>query len=295
MKKLSILLTFLLISCQPPNYNPSDLHKWINDYMAGIRTTDIELLLSLFTSDIKYLPPNQAALSGKEALSRWFLSYFNYYDNISERLWVKDVQVAGDFAYVTCNYSFLGTLDNKEVKDFGKIIYLFKHKHLGKWVCTHAMWNNDNRSFDMHSEIPADFSGHWKLDLSRSTNAPSINSSTLFITQKQNKININRFYEMKNKETLENSVSYTIGKEIKTTRNTDSFSTECYWSSDKQSFITIESISSEKIGTQKYVRKTIYSIIAKGEILNIISDDMIPEGSLIPIKERHIEMVYFKL
>lgn len=255
MKKLSILLTFLLVSCQPPDYNPNDLHRWINDYIAGIRSKNIELLLSLFTSDVQYFPPNHTALSGEEALGRWFLSYFNYYDNISERLWVKDVRVAGDFAYVTCNYSFIGTIDYKEVTDHGKIIYLFKHRHLGKWVCTHVIWNNNNRSFDLHSEIPADFSGHWKLDLSRSTNTASISSSTLFITQRQNKININRFYEMKNKETLENSVSYAIGKEIKTTGGKDSFSTECFWSSDKQSFTIIESISSEKNGKRKICEK----------------------------------------
>jgi hypothetical protein len=99
---------------------------------------------------------------------------------------------------------------------------------------------------------------------------------------------------MRNKETLENSVNSRIGKEIKTTNSTELFSTSCYWSPDKQSFTTIESISSEKIGTQKYVRKTIYSITAKGEILSITSDDMLPEGSFVPIKERHIEMVYFK-
>lgn len=157
------------------------------------------------------------------------------------------------------------------------------------------MWNNNNRSLDFHAEIPADFSGHWKMDLSRSSNIPSINSSTLFITQKQNFISINRFYEMRNKETIENSVSYIIGKEIRTTNNTEQFSTNCFWSSDKQSFTTVESISSEKTGPQKFIRKTIYSITAKGEILSIISDDILTEGSFVPIKERHIEMVYFKL
>lgn len=262
--------------------------------MVGIKTNNIEQLLAMFTSDVQYFPPNHTALSGKDALGRWFVSYFNYYENISEKLSVRDVQVAGDIAYVTCNYQFLGTVDNKEARDFGKVIYLFKHKHLGKWICTHVMWNNNNRSLDFHADIPADFSGHWKLDLSRSTNIPSINSSTLFITQKQNTISINRFYEMRNKETLENSVNYTIGKEIKTSNNTDQFSTNCFWSQDKQSFTTIESISSEKIGPQKYVRKTIYSITAKGEILSITSDDMLPEGSFVPIKERQIEMIYFK-
>jgi len=74
--------------------------------MVAINTTNIERLIPLFSDDIQYFPPDNTALSGKEALTRWFLSYFNYYENISERLWTKDVKVAGDHAYV--NYGLQG-------------------------------------------------------------------------------------------------------------------------------------------------------------------------------------------
>lgn len=77
--------------------------------MVGVKTNNIESLLSLFSSDVQYFPPNHPTISGKDALGRWFVSYFNYYENISERLSVRNVQVAGDIAYVTCNYSFLAT------------------------------------------------------------------------------------------------------------------------------------------------------------------------------------------
>jgi hypothetical protein len=52
---------------------------------------------------------------------------------------------------------------------------------------------------------------------------------------------------------------------------------------------------SEKNGTKHEFKKTtIYSLSAKGEILNIISDDILPKGSATSKNERHTEMIYTK-
>ncbi|MDO9579991.1 MAG: hypothetical protein Q7J06_05415, partial [Bacteroidales bacterium] len=143
--------------------------------------------------------------------------------------------------------------------------------------------------------IPTDFSGTWKLDLSKSTTLPDIISSTLIITQKGNTVNINRTYEIKDKEPLISSFNYTIGSETHNESKTGILTTTSFWGTDKQTFTITETLLSEKNGTkQEYKRTTVYSLTIKGERLNIISDDIIPEGSLTPTNERHTEMIYNK-
>jgi hypothetical protein len=63
-----------------------------------------------------------------------------------------------------------------------------------------------------------------------------------------------------------------------------------------QTFTIKETLISEKSGSkQEYKRITIYTLTAKGEILNIISDDILPDGSSTPKNERHTEMIYIKI
>jgi len=298
MKKyLIIFIVILLGACQPKDYRPLELHRWVDYYMSDIKTANVEGLLAYDSEDIRYFPPNQPSFSGKDNLRKWFLEYFNYYDNISERIWIRDLAAKGDFAYIICDYTVSARVKHSGAvfKDSGKLINFFKRNFGGEWVCTHSMWNSDNRTLDLHSEIPAEFSGTWKLDLSRTTDIPDIVSSTVLIVQNGNEISINRSYEMKNKESLNSSFKCTIGNEISRSDAKGAFTSKSLWSSDKQSFTIIETNISEINGTkQEHKRSTIYAIIAKGETLSIISDEFSSDGSLIFKNGGHIEMIYNK-
>jgi hypothetical protein len=65
-------------------------------------------------------------------------------------------------------------------------------------------------------------------------------------------------------------------------------------SSGKQTFTINEMLISEINGT-KHKRITTYTLTAKGGILNIISDDILPKGSVTPPNNGHMEMIYTKL
>jgi ketosteroid isomerase-like protein len=300
MTKYFILIALLLLcACQTKNNNPVDvsaIHRWIFNYEEAIRKADIEAILSGESDAVVYYPPNQPSFSGKENLRRWFIAYFNYYSP-SEKLLASDIKVRGDFAYVTCRYIISAKVkySNEEFKDSGKLINLFKRKSYGKWECTYSIWNSNNRSIDLHAQIPADFSGTWELDLSRSTDFPDLLSSKILIVQKGNEININRTYEIKNQEPITNSFKYIIGREIKTNTKTGSTTTTSSWSTDKQSFSITETLLSHNNKTKlEYKRTTTYSLTVKGEILNVNSDDILPQGSMIPTNNKHINLIYNK-
>jgi ketosteroid isomerase-like protein len=301
-----ILVVLILGSCQQKkDYQPDikeyrtdiiAIRTWIKNYTEAMNTADVERVLSYESDDIVFMPPNQPYFSGKENLRKWLMAYFNYFTP-SEGLSLLDFEVFGDFAYLKGTYTVSGKIKHsgKEFKDKGKFVNFFKRQPNGDWICIHSIWNSDNRTYDLHSEIPLDFSGKWKLDLPNSTALPNIVSSTLIITQQVNDITINRTHEIQDKEPLISTFKYTIGSETNSKSQTGTLTTTSFWSIDKQTFTIIETLTSEKNGSkQEYKRTTVYSLTAKGEVLNIISDDTLPEGSLTPKNERHTEMIYTK-
>jgi ketosteroid isomerase-like protein len=303
-----LLIVLLLGACRPKNHY-SDLkswradvkaiRSWVENYNEAIKSADIERILSLVSDDICYYPPNEPSFSGKENLRKWFLVYFNYCIP-SENFNLSGpggFDVYGDFAYLTGTYSINAKIkqSGEEFKDNGKYTNLFKRKPDGNWICTQSIWNSDNRTFDIHSQILDDFSGTWNLDITKSIVPPGLISSKLVITQKGNNLNITRTSEIKDKDTEKSFFNYSIGSETQNLLKSGIFTTTSTLSSGKQTFTINETLISNKNGTkQEYKRSTIYSLFAKGEILNIISDDILPVGSTTLKNKRHSEMIYMK-
>jgi ketosteroid isomerase-like protein len=272
------------------------MRTWFENYSEAINSADIERILSYESDDICYYPANQPFFSGKENLRKWFISYFNYFSP-RESFSFLDFKVYGDFAYVVGKYSLQGNIkqNGEEFKDNGKFTYFFKRLSEGNWICTQSLWNSDNLTFDIHAQILDDFSGTWILDLSKSVTQLGIISSRLIINQKGNNLSITRTNEIKDKEPEKSSFNYTIGSESQNILKSGVFTTTSTLSSGKQTFTINEMLISEKNGIkQEFKRTTIYSLSAKGEILNIVSDDILPKGSVVPPNNGHTEMVYMK-
>jgi ketosteroid isomerase-like protein len=295
MKKIHLIVVvvlLLLLGCHRQYYTKdmSAIARWTMDYSQAIRTSDIDKLMSCFTDDVIFLPPNQSQLSGKENLMRWFLIYFNYY-NPSETVITQNITVRGNLAYSVCRYSNSVRVktSGEEIMDNGKLINIFERQQNRQWKCTHSIWNSNNPSIDLHAQIPADFSGTWKLDMSRSTNISSIISSNIFIVQRGNEIKMNRSYELESHETLENSFNCIIGHESKSNMQDGIGIEMSFWSPDKQSFTIVEKKNS---GKNELKRTTTYSLTAKGETLNVYSDGILGNGSKTSKNKDHIELVY---
>jgi len=132
--------------------------------------------------------------------------------------------------------------------------------------------------------------------LSKSITPPGIISSKLIITQKGNNLNIIKTSEIKDKNTEKSSFNYTIGSETQNLLKSGIFTTTSTLSSGKQTFTINEELISEKNGTkEEHKRITIYTLSAKGEILNIVSDDILPKGSVTLPNKEHSDMIFTKL
>jgi len=262
MKRKAVILLFLiLVSCQTQEQKQKDIdeiHQWIANYEEAIKASDVKAILAGVSDAIVYFPPNQPAFSGKGDLKKWYSDYFNYYDP-AELLRVRDIKVEGDLAYLTCYYVVHVKVrdSGEEFRDSGKLVNIFKRKRPGKWECIFSIWNSNNHIIDFHSRIPADFSGYWELDLSRSTHVPNLISSGMVITQKGDNITIERTYKMQGRDSLKSVVNCTIGRETKNTSEAESQITTSFWSTDKQSFTIIEKLIS---AGEEYKRTTKYSL-----------------------------------
>jgi ketosteroid isomerase-like protein len=299
MKKIFLIVICILLfgACQKRYHKSNEMQpllRWITIYEESIRKADIEQLLSFVSNAVVYLPSNQPSFSGKENLRKWYRDYFNYYTP-SENLRCSQLEVKGDCAYLICDYSILAKENHsgKEVKDNGKLINIFKKQSNGEWEITYSIWNSNNQTFDLHSQIPADFSGTWKLDLSRSTDFPDLLSAIISIAQKGNELSIIRTYQIKNQEPITNSFNYIIGPEITTSTKSGVMKTTSSWSTDRQSFSITETLLSQNNSRkQEYKRTTTYSLTVKGEILNVNSNDILPQGILTATNSKYIDLVY---
>lgn len=304
---LCALIVLLLGACQTrKNYhvhNRADQEVYdqishlLANYIVAVKAADVEPILATVSDDITFMPPNQPSFSGRENLRKWLLEYFNYCSS-SEGFSILEYEVYGDFAYLQGKYTIKAKIkkSGEEYIDNGKYINFFRRQSNGIWLCTQSIWNSNNLTNNIHTQIPAIFSGTWKLDRSKSICLPDIISSILIITQKGKDFNLNKTYEIKDKDPVNSSSNYTLGVETHSKSTTGTFSTTSSWDHSTQTLTIIETLLSEKNGIkQEYKRISVYSLTVNGEVLNIITDDMLPEGSSTPINQRHTEMIYNKL
>lgn len=308
MKKIFFLIMipiFLLGACQTKNHYSNikefridikEIRNWIDNYEEAIKSEDIERILTYTSDDIVYYPPNQPSFSGKDNLRKWFVSYFNYFSP-RESLNLLNFDVYDDFAYLEGKYSILGRIKQTgdDFSDNGKFINFYKRQSNGKWICTRSIWNSDKKIFDLHSQILEDFSGKWKLDISKSHLNLGIHSSELLITQKGNNLSIERNDEMGNGKFANSSNSYIIGEEEQIKIKSGLFTISSSINPGRQTFSVQEKLLSEKNGSkQELKRYTTYSLTAKGEILSVISEETQQTGTSKPLSVGHTEFVYFK-
>ena len=107
-------------------------------FKEAIRTADGDVMPSLYTSDAVILPPNADAVSGEEAITRYWKSFFEL--GITDaRPVTREVIVMGDYALEvgeTTVYRDDGTL-----VDRGKIMVLWKYDG-GTWKMHRDTWNS---------------------------------------------------------------------------------------------------------------------------------------------------------
>jgi ketosteroid isomerase-like protein len=104
---------------------------------TSFNAKDIEKILTLYTDNSVFMPPNKPLLRGRESLKQ-------FYDGLLKsgskdlKLTPTDVAGHGPLAYESGSYSMM----NGEVHDRGKYLFIFRNMS-GTWKIEYTSWSSD--------------------------------------------------------------------------------------------------------------------------------------------------------
>ncbi|MDO8545330.1 MAG: DUF4440 domain-containing protein [Opitutaceae bacterium] len=102
---------------------------------------DWPTLLTVFTDDIVFMPPNAPEVIGRKAVEAMLKTY-PAFKNL--RLEPQEISGAGNLAYVRGRYSMVMTPSNQpEQPDAGKYIEIWRKQSDGKWKYARGIFNSD--------------------------------------------------------------------------------------------------------------------------------------------------------
>jgi len=113
--------------------------------MAAFSSGDINALENLASDDIKIMPPNEPAVTGKEALRTWAENLYSMV-NIQGEYTSSDLTLAGDWAFerLTFNLTMTPVNGGESIQETGKGIHIYKRQADGSWKIAQDIWNTDN-------------------------------------------------------------------------------------------------------------------------------------------------------
>ena len=118
----------------------------LRDEFIGLdNASDAAGLASLYTNDAVLMPPNQAAVTGNQAIESWFQTTF---DQFTTEFTVasEELEVVGDWAFDWGAYMTALTpkAGGEPTEDRGKYIVILRKQVDGSWRIVRDIWNSDN-------------------------------------------------------------------------------------------------------------------------------------------------------
>jgi len=104
---------------------------------TSFNAKDIDKILTLYTENSVFMPPNKPLLRGRDALKQ-------FYDGLLKsgskdlKLTPTDVAGHGPLAYESGSYSMM----NGDVHDRGKYLFIFRNMS-GNWKIEYTSWSSD--------------------------------------------------------------------------------------------------------------------------------------------------------
>ena len=115
-----------------------------DQYAAGMNSSDAAAVAASYADDAIEMPPDQAAIEGKQAIQASYEAMFKEYA-VKFALTPLETQVAGDWAYQRGNYTDTVTpKSGKPMEQSGKYLVIAKRQPDGSWKDYRATWNSNN-------------------------------------------------------------------------------------------------------------------------------------------------------
>ena len=112
---------------------------------TAMRAGDVESFMAIVTDDAVLMPPNEPAVTGKEAIRAWTQLFFEQF-SIEPTISVKEVEVVGDWAFERADYTFRltpvagGAVMQENIKN----LRVLQRQSDGSWKIAREIWNSDH-------------------------------------------------------------------------------------------------------------------------------------------------------
>ena len=104
---------------------------------SAFNSKDVDKILSLYTENSVFMPPNKPLLRGRGSLKGFYDGLLNA-GSKDLKLTSGDVAGHGPLAYESGSY----TMMNGEVPDRGKYLFVFRNMN-GQWRIEYTSWSSD--------------------------------------------------------------------------------------------------------------------------------------------------------
>ncbi len=136
---VAILAIVVLAACAPQGAQPSpELAAMSERWEQGLNTGDLDLLVSMYTSDARLMAPNTPMAQGSEAVRAAFGELIE--GGITGEIDTIEAAVSGDLGYRAGTYSLFAA-DGSPV-DTGKYVEVWQKTAAG-WQIADDVWNSD--------------------------------------------------------------------------------------------------------------------------------------------------------
>lgn len=114
-------------------------------FAEAVSAGDVDGMMIGYAEDAVQMPPNEPALTGKEAIRARSQANADQYEMALENP-AAEIVVKGDWAILRGTYVFSGTpkADAEPIQDTGKYMVTWRRQPDGSWLVAHEIWNSNN-------------------------------------------------------------------------------------------------------------------------------------------------------
>ena len=132
-------------ACTTPSSNEddvADITRTTHEWVAAFEANDAARGASFVTDDAMLVPPNEAVVTGAEAIEAWSQRMFDGMTVEEATTTVGAVRVAGDWAVSHGEWQMTMSVGGVTVNDTTRYMLVWERQTDGSWKVVHDIWNS---------------------------------------------------------------------------------------------------------------------------------------------------------